>query len=356
MINSSVDLRAVPELWPEEGLESVSVCPVCRSGRRHILYTQLVDRVFRCAPGQWDLYECEGCQSAYLDPRPTPGTIHVAYEVYYTHERPVSRPSGELSGIRRSVRALANGYRNKRFNGNLKPANRLGAYVIPLMPKYRHAIDRGLRYLPPRKDDGRLLDIGFGKGDFIYLAKRIGWSVSGVDPDPVAVRNAQDMGLTVKQGGIEVLDDATEKFDAITLSHVIEHVHDPVGTLERANALLNPDGCLYIETPNIKAAGHKEFKEHWRGLEVPRHLVIFNWDSLERLLRKTGFDRIERVSIRTPYASLAGKSRAIRAGKDPYQSGSVAWADRSRALIRSLASSRGRKDTEFITLYAYKKR
>src|SRR5438067_9223839 len=73
------------ENWPDEGLQSVKVCPICDSGKRIQLYSNLIDKVFRTAPGRWTLYQCQGCSSAYLDPRPTPESIHLAYKNYYTH-------------------------------------------------------------------------------------------------------------------------------------------------------------------------------------------------------------------------------------------------------------------------------
>src|SRR6266852_6812100 len=74
------------EDWPSEGLEAVKCCPVCDSGQRTQLYSNLIDNVFYTAPGHWTLYRCQGCGSAYLDPRPTPEFIHLAYRNYYTHK------------------------------------------------------------------------------------------------------------------------------------------------------------------------------------------------------------------------------------------------------------------------------
>ena len=62
-----------------------------------------------------------------------------------------------------------------------------------------------------------------------------------------------------------------EKFDFITLRHVIEHVFDPVALINSCYALLNDSGILWIETPNGKSAGYDIYKSSWRGLEPPRH-------------------------------------------------------------------------------------
>lgn len=340
--------------WPTDGLERVEQCPVCGSKARHQLYSGLVDRVFRCAPGHWDVYQCEGCRSAYLDPRPTPATIHLAYQHYYTHEQSQRQSTEALPSWRRFVRSLANGYRNRRYGGQLQPASRLGQWIMPLFPRLRHSLDCELRYLPPLEPGARLLDVGFGSGEFMALAQRVGWRISGVDLDPVSVANARKVGLDVRPGGIEAFDDALGQFDVITLNHVIEHVHDPIDTLKRAYELLKPLGQLYIETPNINARGHRQFREHWRGIEIPRHLVMFNRTSIMNLLYEIGFSEVRPIFRHSIYASLASASRAIENNIDPYAGRSIKLTDFMNELRFDLSSFFNKESSEFITLYAKK--
>lgn len=340
--------------WPIAGLEQVENCPACGSAQRRQLYVGLTDRVFHCAPGRWDLYQCKGCRSAYLDPRPTPSTNHLAYQHYYTHEPSQRQGTEGLPTWRWYVRALANGYRNRRYGSQLKPASSFGPWIMPLFPRLRQALDRELRYLPPVKPGSRMLDVGFGSGHFLILAQRVGWQVSGADPDPVAVANARKAGLDVRQGNIETFEDLLEQFDVITLNHVIEHVHDPIKTLKQAYDLLKPGGWLYIDTPNIDAYGHQHFKEHWRGLEVPRHLVIFNWASIENLLNKVGFDELRQIQRFAPYAALAASSRSIQHEVDPYTVKMPRTVDVINEMIFKWNPFSNKKRTEFITVIAIK--
>ncbi len=338
--------------WPAGGLEDIEICPVCGSAERRLLYTGLTDRAFRCAPGKWNLHQCLVCHSAYLDPRPTPETISLAYERYYTHAIKVRGSAMSLNPLRRLIRAMANGYRNRRYGGNLQPTNWLGGLAIALFPRYRKVLDRELRHLPPLKHGMRLLDVGFGDGAFLRLAQQIGWGVCGVDPDPVAVENARILGVDVRQGAINAFGDAAEQFDAITMNHTIEHVHNPHEDLFLANRLLKPNGTLYIQTPNIHAYCHRRFKQHWRGLEIPRHLVIFSQMALDKALRDAGYKNITQLSTPSVYAHLAGASRAMQKGLDPYSHGRPNPIDILTGLALSLTQRS--HDAEFLTVCALK--
>jgi hypothetical protein len=78
-------ITALPQSWPVEDLEAVERCPLCGGTDRTVLYRDLTDGRF-CAPGTWALHRCLGCESGYLDPRPTADAIGRAYRSYHTHE------------------------------------------------------------------------------------------------------------------------------------------------------------------------------------------------------------------------------------------------------------------------------
>jgi len=274
-----------PQPWPQIDLEAVAHCPVCNGTERSLLYKGLADRVFCVADGMWDLYRCTQCASGYLDPRPTSGSIGRAYEGYYTHDaedHPIVRRKGRIRSL---VHDLVNGYQNRRYGLKRSPALSMGRWLLPLLPSLRTAADAECRHLPPRPaGGGRLLDVGCGNGGFLMLAKQAGWQVEGLDFDAGAVQAARSRGLDVHHGGIEVLEGRSTCYDVITLCHVIEHVHNPIATLRRLHALLKPGGVLWLDTPNLSSLGAVRFGPHWRGLEVPRHLVLFSPSSMEMAL------------------------------------------------------------------------
>lgn len=300
--------------WPADSLERVAACPVCRSLERELLFEGLEDRIFFCAPGRWTMCRCLVCGSGYLDPRPTPDTIGLAYQQYYTHHECAPAPASELGLFRRVRRALANGYKNRRFGVNLAPASKLGVIAAPIIPGMRRLLDRQYRHLPAGKKGSRLLDVGFGGGSFLRNAAAMGWTSVGTDIDPLVVANARKAGLDVRQGTI---DEVEGPFDAITISHVIEHVHDPVGVIRSCFDRLSPGGTLWIETPNIDALGLRRFGPDWRGLEPPRHLVLFSRNALKQALRETGFARVEDLPQPGVVSGLYTMSENIRRRCDP---------------------------------------
>jgi len=345
--------------WPETELEAADVCPICSSASRALLYEGLEDIVFRCAPGKWRSWRCLNCGSAYLSPRPSPASIHLAYATYYTHRARPAReaaprqPYDSLGFAQRLRRRLANGYLNRRFFLRPdSPATSLGRYLVLAARPYKNAIDRFYRHLPPPTPQGRLLDVGCGDGSFLEIARLCGWSVEGVDPDPAAVANCRSRGLEVREGSIDLFDGQSALFDVITLAHVIEHAHDPIALARACRRLLKPDGRLWVETPNIDSLGHARYGRHWRGLEPPRHLVLFNAQSLDDALRAAGFARVETMPDMSPATLVMTSSEALTRGL-PAEA-DIALSPRFRAMLladrlrRLLSPSR----REFLTVVA----
>ena len=340
------------EPWPEEGLEEVDKCPVCGSEEREVLYEGLRDRVFFCAPGEWTLHRCDGCGSAYLDPRPTPETIHLAYESYFTHEAALEFSS--LSISEKFRRILANGYRNWRYGTQDKPASRLGILAAWMMPSARATIDAGMRHLSKPRPGQRLLDVGCGNGGFLLRARSAGWDVVGLDFDPKAVDTARKRGLDVYLGGIEIFEGKQNQFDVITLSHVIEHVHDPNCVLRNCFRLIKPGGYLWIETPILSAEGHKLYGQNWRGLEPPRHIVIFTSDSLRYALYNAGFKKIDAMPYRPMCKQMFAASEAIAERRNPSHAVKLSKYGRYHARLAETRARIEISSREFITFIAWK--
>lgn len=310
---NQAELQPVVAPWPAEELEHVGECPVCGEVGRSLLHDKLVDRVFFTAPGEWTVWRCERCRSAYLDPRPTPGSIGIAYDAYYTHdEEPTHEPE---SFFRRVRTALANGYRNRRFGTNRRPAIAAGYLLGQLLPRLASPLKAEFRHLPlPPRAGARLLDVGCGGGDWLKRARQAGWSVFGADPDSVARERGAKLGIEIRAGGAESFLNEPGSFDAITTNHSLEHVHDPNRMLRDMFTVLRPGGWLFVETPNIDSYGYDLYQRTWLGLDPPRHLVLFNRDSLKGALQRAGFTNIRQHRRPEMFPAIARYSALVAAG------------------------------------------
>lgn len=298
--------------WPADGLESVSKCPVCGSARRELAYEGLADRIFRCAPGLWKLQCCGDCGSAYLDPRPTASTISMAYANYYTHAQTGGVKTGRDSWLGRRRIAQRNHFLNKNYGYDLKPSNA----SLFLTATRQRRFDRYTGYLSFPGSGAHFLDVGCGNGSFLAQMRSLGWEVCGVEPDPKSAGQARAAGLDVRIGGLRESGLPERSFDAVYLSHVIEHLHEPVETLRLCWKLLKPGGKIAIFTPNYNAAGRLRFGALWRGLEPPRHLVMFTEQSLWQAMERCGFS-VSRVT--RPALNAKPMFRMSCLLKDEYQ-------------------------------------
>jgi SAM-dependent methyltransferase len=274
----------------------------------------------------------------WLDPIPVEEDISEAYRSYYTHETD-SVPAENLA--RRFYSRVRTGYLRTKYDYRQGAGTRwdqLFAFLAYLNPIRRASFDFSVFYLRS-KVQGRLLELGCGSGAMLQSMEGLGWRVDGVDFDPVAVAQARDKGLTVHLGSLSEHVFPTETFDAITASHVIEHVCDPLGVLRECRRILKPGGLLVLITPNAASWGHRIYRADWRGLEPPRHIRIFTPFSLATLCRRAGFNLVlSRSMVRSSGILLA--SRRLKRG-ERVLSGRPGWPLRLWDEIRSLVQWAG---------------
>jgi len=97
---------------------------------------------------------------------------------------------------------------------------------------------------------GTVLDVGASRGYFLKEAKARGWSIAGIESGYDAVLFAKErFGIDVEHGSIESIDLGDKKFDCIHMSHVLEHLYDPIDSVKKLLASLRPGGLLIIEVP-----------------------------------------------------------------------------------------------------------
>lgn len=203
--------------------------------------------------------------------------------------------------------ALRFGY----FRGEARSRLKWLGMLLYFFPGRRNDVDFSVMYLSD-KSDGRLLEIGCGSGSMLEFMGSLGWRTEGLDIDPAAVAKARERGLSVSLGTLEEQRYEENTFDAVIMSHVIEHVPDPESLLRECLRILKPGGALSLVTPNTESAGRLLFGRSWLHLDPPRHLTLFNTKTINKLAQKAGFNRIRtRTTIRDAH-NLFWASYSIR--------------------------------------------
>ena len=272
-------------------VEHVTTCHVC-GGAGELVHPEVHDGLFG-VPGRWGVRACDNqaCGLLWLDPRPIEDDIHRAYTEYYTHgDEPGAGGGGLVGRIGQLVAVLWLGLLG------LRGARRSSE----------------LMYLD-RRAPGRVLDVGCGDGLRLGMLAERGWTVVGQEVDPAAARAAREQrGITVHVGELRSLALPAASFDAIIMTHVLEHVHDPRTLLRECRRLLAPGGVLVSVSPNPASFGYGRYGSSWFPLDPPRHLHLFPPAAAAALAEQAGFQTV-RASTSTVRANvILASSRDLR--------------------------------------------
>jgi 2-polyprenyl-3-methyl-5-hydroxy-6-metoxy-1,4-benzoquinol methylase len=183
----------------------------------------------------------------------------------------------------------------------------------------------------PATPGGKVLEIGCGNGNLLNHLATLGWQVQGVEPDRKAAEIATRRNLPVMCGELSKHSFAPQSFDAIIMSHVIEHIVDPITLLKICRQLLKPRGRLIILTPNLHALGHRWFGRDWLHLDPPRHLNLFTQESMTAACKMAGVLNIScQTTLRDANWTLGGSLALSCNGH--YRIGKLSWPKRVAGL------------------------
>lgn len=229
-------------------------CNICGKNDAELLF-EGKDLKFEL-PGRFNVVKCRNCGLIYTNPRPTKQEILMYYPTdYKLHQIIPPRRNPLLKSIGHAYDYL--------LLGNL--------YGLDDLPR------------------GKILDVGCGSGIFLRQLKEKGWQTYGVEISPIAARRAQTLGLEVFTGELHQAKFSINYFDVILMKHVLEHLNDPLRTLEEARRILKDEGVLIISVPNVQSVEARVFGKYWEGFELPRHLYHFSPYTLRLLLKKSRF-------------------------------------------------------------------
>ena len=98
---------------------------------------------------------------------------------------------------------------------------------------------------------GRVLDVGLGTGFNAHLVQTEGYEVEGVEPadDAIAYAKKKAPAVTVIKSGFPSAEIVSEKYDAVLLLDVLEHLEDDARALADVHRILKPGGVVLITVP-----------------------------------------------------------------------------------------------------------
>lgn len=310
-------------------------CPICQS-RGHLLHAGLTDEVFQ-APGTWNIRKCDNlnCGTLWLDPAPVEDDLPKLYTGYYTHQTPFRSASSHW--LQLLFERVAASYLHSRFGYETPYYSRIDkvlSIAVHLHPVWKNILEASVFHLDA-KPGGHLLEIGCGSGAALQLMQNRGWHAIGLDFDEGAVEHAKSKGLDVRLGQLSAQTFSEESFDAVVMSHVIEHVPSPDKLLVECLKILKKEGILVALTPNVNSPGHKHYGRNWRAFETPRHLQIFTPKSLGNLADFVGFQIVDVFTTMNGFLYLDPASKQLAAGEKHIMGGPITKSRRVSSHIKA---------------------
>ena len=229
----------------DKKLERLTKCPLCKSG---LFLNSKEIKDFAVSQETFIICNCTNCGLKFTNPRPTEEAIEPYYDFpdYLSHK---DKAKNLTQFVYQKVRKFAVSQKIKQLNS-----------------------------LKPQK--GKYLDYGCGTAELLSQANKVGWKVTGIEPN----EKARNLANSKLEGKIhESINELPKNisFDIITLYHVMEHIHTLRKTLKFIVKHLKSDGYIIIAVPNPESHDAINYGDKWAGWDVPRHLYHFNNKAIE---------------------------------------------------------------------------
>lgn len=179
--------------------------------------------------------------------------------------------------------------------------------------QWDYAADRE-QFVRPFIDASRvetMLDIGGSTGVVAsHFAKAFGVNGTLIDPAPLEIEQARQFGIETITGLVEAHDFGTRRFDLVLICQTVDHLLDIAGTLKKVRELLTPNGLLFIDIVDFRAA----YLRNWSVDEAIKidHPFYLTEHTMPAYLRRAGFD-----VLRSDYAEDHLHVSYICRGADP---------------------------------------
>ena len=276
-------------------------CPICNSNN---IEQQLSAKDHTVSQNFFFIWHCNACTARFTQDVPGQDAIRAYYasENYISHS---DTKKGIINSLYHMVRKRTLGAKRKLV------VNETGI------------------------TKGAILDIGCGTGAFLNTMKEAGWNITGLEPDTVARAKASELYSIQPQESSKLFELTAASFNAITMWHVLEHVHELHAYIKQIEKLLAPGGKAFIAVPNYTSKDAAMYAAHWAAYDVPRHLYHFSPQSMETLLAQHGLKltSVKPMWFDSFYVSMLseqyknGKGNIIKAVINGFMSNLGAWGN-----------------------------
>jgi SAM-dependent methyltransferase len=237
--------------------QHLDACPACGSGsiRR---FTEIKDHYF--SKETFAIEECQQCGLRFTQGRPDQDSIGA----YYDSANYASHDSKGKASLFLKVYNMAR----------------------DMMLEHKYKLVRQFK-----PEWNKVLDYGTGEGFFVEYLRKKGLESEGIEPSEVARKNFKERTGRDLFPSVDALP-PDRNYQAISLWHVLEHIHELRPTMEKLCARLESKGVMVIAVPNQQSKDAKAFGENWAAWDVPRHL--YHWDdrSLSAFMTSLGLKKI----------------------------------------------------------------
>ena len=289
----------------EHRLEKIDYCQVCQ-GADIKDFIRVIDHNY--SGDVFNISECVSCGYRFTNPRPIESTIGN----YYKSENYISHNSTK-KGLINKIYHLVRNYQFKIKESSIEKTK-----------------------ISPGK---KVLDVGCGTGNFVNHLNLHGWNAEGVETDEKAREIAKLSNIKVYKN-ISLVD--SEKYDVITMWHVLEHVYNLNDYMQNLRSLLKKDGLLVIGVPNSNSYDANIYKENWYAYDAPIHISHFRKCNMKLLAEKNKFKhtKTQKLFFDAFYISMLSSKKSSKSILLGF-------------LIGLISNAKAKKDGEYSSLIYY---
>ena len=234
--------------------EIINHCIICNS-KNISHYLECTDHFI--SHESFNISSCNDCGFCFTNPRPTINDIGTYYdsEEYVSHSK---TSAGIVNRLFHLSRIYTLAYKKRIVN----------------------------KYSPGKN----ILDYGCGTGEFLHSMDRAGWNCSGIEPNNIARKTANEkFNFEIsEENNIDNIDRGS--LHAITLWHVLEHIYPIENRLRSFHDMLMNEGMLFVALPNMQSYDAKKYGSFWAAWDLPRHIYHFQPSTIKSLMARYGFE------------------------------------------------------------------